>query len=70
MTGPAYKVCVVGAGILGIPIGAVLATKCPQLSVSVVDGDSKLIDQWNNGAECPIEEVLLVAHLRTHFINT
>ncbi len=57
MVGQNYKVCGVGAGILGVPVCAVIASQCPELSVSVVDGDSELVNHWNNGPDCPIQEV-------------
>ncbi len=63
MVGQNYKVCGVGAGILGVPVCAVIASQCPELAVSVVDGDSELVNHWNNGPDCPIQEVS-----ESHFI--
>ena len=52
-----YKICGVGAGILGVPICAVIASKWPEYYVSVVDSDKNIINQWNSGADYPIFEV-------------
>ncbi|EUB58782.1 UDP-glucose 6-dehydrogenase [Echinococcus granulosus] len=57
MVGKKYKICGVGAGILGVPVCAVIASKCPEYSVSVVDCDRDIINQWNNGPDYPISEV-------------
>ena len=42
------KICCIGAGFVGGPTMAVIADKCPQLRVSVVDINSKRVDEWNN----------------------
>nr|CDS29204.1 UDP glucose 6 dehydrogenase [Hymenolepis microstoma] len=56
MSSNTFKICGVGAGILGVPICSVIASKCPEFSVSVVDNDKAIIDQWNGGSEYPITE--------------
>lgn len=57
MNSKKFKICGVGAGILGVPICSVIASKCPEFSVSVVDNNKIIIDQWNRGSEYPITEV-------------
>ncbi|VDO13438.1 unnamed protein product [Rodentolepis nana] len=59
MSSNKFKICGVGAGILGVPICSVIASKCPEFSVSVVDNDKAIIDQWNKGSEHPITEANL-----------
>ncbi|VDL36326.1 unnamed protein product [Hymenolepis diminuta] len=56
MSSKNFKICGVGAGILGVPICSVIASKCPEFSVSVVDNNKIIIDQWNRGSEYPITE--------------
>ena len=42
------KICCVGAGYVGGPSMAVLAYKCPNIIVNVVDIDKKKISKWNS----------------------
>lgn len=49
------KICCVGAGYVGGPTCAVIASKCPNIRVCVVDSNSKRIDQWNSD-QLPIYE--------------
>ena len=42
------NICCIGAGYVGGPTMAVLADKCPDLQINVVDLNSKKIDSWNN----------------------
>lgn len=42
------EICCIGAGYVGGPTMAVIASKCPHLNVTVVDIDQKRIDQWNS----------------------
>ncbi|KAL7065530.1 hypothetical protein AAHC03_05751 [Spirometra sp. Aus1] len=49
------KICGIGAGILGVPTCAVLAMKCPEMQVCVVDEDQDLINRWNS-EYLPIDE--------------
>ncbi|KAM7537023.1 hypothetical protein Aperf_G00000078461 [Anoplocephala perfoliata] len=51
-----YKICGVGVGILGVPVCSLIASKCPEFSVSVVDNDKVLVGQWNKGCDHPISE--------------
>ena len=43
------KICCIGAGYVGGPTMAVIAEKCPEITVTVVDVDASKIDAWNNG---------------------
>ena len=42
------KICCLGAGYVGGPTMAVIADKCPNLNVTVVDINQERINQWNN----------------------
>ena len=52
------KICCIGAGYVGGPTMAVIAYKCPDIDVTVVDIDKKRIDSWNdsNFKNLPIYE--------------
>ena len=41
------KVCCIGAGYVGGPTMAVIALKCPEIEVTVVDVSKERIDAWN-----------------------
>ena len=41
------KICCIGAGYVGGPTMAVIALKCPEIKVTVVDIDHKRIQAWN-----------------------
>ncbi|VEL17831.1 unnamed protein product [Protopolystoma xenopodis] len=45
---PISKVCCIGAGYVGGPTSAVIAYKCPNVQVHVVDQDATRIDEWNS----------------------
>ena len=42
------KICCLGAGYVGGPTMAVIADKCPDLIVNVVDLDERKIACWNS----------------------
>lgn len=42
------KICCIGAGYVGGPTMAVMADKCPNICITVVDNDPKKIDLWNS----------------------
>lgn len=42
------KICCMGAGYVGGPTMAVIAKKCPNIKVTVVDLSQKQIDRWNS----------------------
>ncbi|MBT8303879.1 MAG: UDP-glucose 6-dehydrogenase [Bacteroidia bacterium] len=52
------KICCIGAGYVGGPTMAVIAQKCPQITVTVVDINESRIDAWNsqNLADLPVFE--------------
>ncbi|XP_044490607.1 UDP-glucose 6-dehydrogenase 1-like [Mangifera indica] len=49
------KICCIGAGYVGGPTMAVIALKCPKITVSVVDISSPRINAWNSD-QLPIYE--------------
>lgn len=42
------KICCIGAGYVGGPTMAVIAYKCPNITVNVVDINKNKIDKWNS----------------------
>ncbi|AKA36087.1 nucleotide sugar dehydrogenase [Flagellimonas lutaonensis] len=42
------KICCIGAGYVGGPTMSVIALKCPEIQVTVVDLNEKRIAQWND----------------------
>ena len=50
------KICCIGAGYVGGPSCSVIAYKCPNLTVTVVDLSQQRIAQWNSD-KLPIFEV-------------
>ncbi|HIB36698.1 UDP-glucose 6-dehydrogenase [Mesonia sp.] len=52
------NICCIGAGYVGGPTMAVIAQKCPQINVTVVDINEKRIAAWNddNLAKLPVYE--------------
>lgn len=42
------KICCIGAGYVGGPTMSVIAQKCPNIKVTVVDLNQERIDAWNN----------------------
>uniref|UniRef100_UPI0040489195 hypothetical protein n=1 Tax=Algoriphagus sp. TaxID=1872435 RepID=UPI0040489195 len=52
------NICCIGAGYVGGPTMAVLALKCPDIRVVVVDANAARIDAWNQEdlAQLPIYE--------------
>ena len=42
------KICCIGAGYVGGPTMSVIADKCPDLEVRVVDINKERIDAWND----------------------
>ncbi|MGJ3244184.1 MAG: UDP-glucose 6-dehydrogenase [Opitutales bacterium] len=49
------NICCIGAGFVGGPTMAVIAEKCPDIQVTVVDVNPKRIAQWNSD-ELPVFE--------------
>lgn len=50
------KVCCIGAGYVGGPTCSIIAFKCPDIQVTVVDINSERIAAWNSD-NLPIFEV-------------
>ena len=52
------NICCIGAGYVGGPTMAVIADKCQNINVDVVDIDSERIQKWNssNLEDLPIYE--------------
>ncbi len=52
------NICCIGAGYVGGPTMAVIAYKCPDIQVEVVDTNRERIQKWNsnNFDELPIYE--------------
>ena len=42
------SICCMGAGYVGGPTMAVIALKCPELNITVVDNNPQKIKQWND----------------------
>ena len=42
------RICCIGAGYVGGPTMAVIADRCPEIEVSVVDINQTRIDAWND----------------------
>ena len=57
------KICCIGAGYVGGPTMAVIAMKCPDVRVDVVDINKKRIDAWNSDS-LPVFEPGLDAVVR------
>tara|TARA_B100000965_G_scaffold233921_1_gene195925 strand:+ start:4634 stop:6052 length:1419 start_codon:yes stop_codon:yes gene_type:complete len=52
------NICCIGAGYVGGPTMSVIADKCPNLTINVVDINQQRIDQWNQSdlSQLPIYE--------------
>jgi UDP-N-acetyl-D-mannosaminuronate dehydrogenase len=53
------NICCIGAGYVGGPSCAVIASKCPHIQVNVVDLSQDRINAWNSN-KLPIFEVCLI----------
>ena len=42
------KICCIGAGYVGGPTMSVIADKCPEITINVVDINEKRINAWNS----------------------
>lgn len=56
------NICCLGAGYVGGPSCSVIALKCPEIQVQVVDLSQQRIDAWNS-ENLPIFEVSLTCLL-------
>ena len=48
------KICCIGAGYVGGPTMSVIADKCPDLEVRVVDINKERIAAWNDSNLCKL----------------
>ena len=68
------KICCVGAGYVGGPTMAMIAAKCPDIRVEVVDLNQVRIDAWNSDKlpvyEPGLDEVVKSARGRNLFFTT
>ncbi|CAH0383256.1 unnamed protein product [Bemisia tabaci] len=68
------KICCIGAGYVGGPTCSVIALKCPDIEVTVVDKSSERIQQWNSNKlpiyEPGLYEVVLKCRDKNLFFST
>lgn len=68
------NICCIGAGYVGGPTMAMIALKCPDITVTVVDMNAARIAAWNTGNlpifEPGLEEVVKQARGRNLFFST
>ena len=72
---PAIRtICCIGAGYVGGPTMAVIADRCPQIQVTVVDLNAERIAAWNDPdlSKLPVYEPGLDAVVRSeeHTLNS
>ena len=46
-----FNICCIGAGYVGGPTMSVIALKCPNIKIIVVDSNENKIDAWNGDLE-------------------
>jgi len=68
------KICCVGAGYVGGPTMAMIAHKCPDIDVTVVDYNAERIDAWNSDAlpifEPGLDKIVRGSRDRNLFFST
>ena len=68
------NICCIGAGYVGGPTMAMIAHKCPQIKVTVVDVDARRIAAWNDGPlpvfEPGLDDIVRQARGRNLFFST
>jgi UDPglucose 6-dehydrogenase len=68
------KICCLGAGYVGGPTMAMIAAKCPDIEVTVVDPNAARIDAWNSNTlpiyEPGLDDVVRSARGRNLFFST
>jgi UDPglucose 6-dehydrogenase len=71
---PVLKICCIGAGYVGGPTMAMIAAKCPDIRVEVVDLNQARINAWNSDNlpvyEPGLDEVVKSARGRNLFFST
>ena len=68
------KICCVGAGYVGGPTMAMIAHKCPDIEVTIVDYNAERIDAWNSDTlpifEPGLDEIVKGSRGRNLFFTT
>jgi len=68
------KICCIGAGYVGGPTMAMIALKCPHISVTVLDINQQRIDAWNSDSlpiyEPGLEEIVMQVRGKNLFFST
>uniref|UniRef100_A0A182NIV9 UDP-glucose 6-dehydrogenase n=1 Tax=Anopheles dirus TaxID=7168 RepID=A0A182NIV9_9DIPT len=68
------KICCIGAGYVGGPTCSVMALKCPDIQITVVDRSTERIAQWNSDKlpiyEPGLDEVVRQCRNRNLFFST
>jgi UDPglucose 6-dehydrogenase len=68
------KICCLGAGYVGGPTMAMIAAKCPDIEVTVVDLNAERIAEWNSGAlpvyEPGLDELVQLTREKNLFFST
>ena len=62
------NICCIGAGYVGGPSCAVMAFKCPDIQINVVDLSQERIDAWNSD-NLPIFEVIIDNNKKCFYLN-
>ena len=74
MSNSSLSICCLGAGYVGGPTMAMIAAKCPDISVTVTDPNEKRIAAWNSDAlpvyEPGLQQVVESARGRNLFFST
>jgi UDPglucose 6-dehydrogenase len=74
LTEATVKICCVGAGYVGGPTMAMIAHKCPDIEVTIVDYNAERIDAWNSETlpifEPGLEEIVRHSRGRNLFFTT
>ena len=68
------KITCIGAGYVGGPTCAVIAFKCPEIQVTIVDINQDRIDQWNSDTlpiyEPGLEDIVKACRGRNLFFSS
>ncbi|KAJ3345159.1 UDP-glucose 6-dehydrogenase 1 [Entophlyctis luteolus] len=68
------RICCIGAGYVGGPTCAVIASKCPDIKVTIVDINQQRIDAWNSSSipiyEPGLDELVFAQRGKNLFFST
>jgi len=71
---PTLRICCIGAGYVGGPTCSVIALKCPDIRVTIVDLNQARIDAWNSDKlpiyEPGLEEIVFARRGKNLFFST